>query len=218
MIKANIYFETFDDSSLAILNDIRRDRLPVKIWLPCDDMGYRTKYHTRDIDTISHPATNAKVTCYTWDIATASAHPMYNGIQHLPTHINLSGRKFISIRIPAPARHFTILFQDCVHEPEYPSGFFKIPTFDNYHSLKEYIKSLPYIFELSNNPNFRKTALTQQGKPVYLETAAKRYWHMDNLHKNHYEVYDHNGNHIGEADLDGHLHSYKADNNKHLPL
>jgi hypothetical protein len=53
--------------------------------------------------------------------------------------------------------------------------------------------------------NFSKTNFVEQGQPVYQEIATSYYWYLDNLHKNHYEVFNYNGDHIGIADLNGEI-------------
>ena len=72
---------------------------------------------------------------------------------------------------------------------------------------------------IENECRFRKTNLfPQQGKPVYEEISMGRYWYLDNLHKNHYEVFDINGLHIGEANLQGFVDHTKKDRNKTITL
>jgi len=56
---------------------------------------------------------------------------------------------------------------------------------------------------------------------VFFEQENNRYWYVDNFHGgegSHLEVFDRNGNHLGEASLSGDLDIEKADSEKHLTL
>lgn len=57
-----------DDVTTPILNTLRTTQLPVKIWVPNDDNGYRVKNRTRDIDEITSKNTQQYHDCYRWDI------------------------------------------------------------------------------------------------------------------------------------------------------
>jgi hypothetical protein len=68
---------------------------------------------------------------------------------------------------------------------------------------------------LENEYRFRKTSKPHQhGKPVYEEIATGKLWYLDSFHQNHYEVFDSQGNHLGEADLKGKINTEKADKHK----
>jgi hypothetical protein len=56
---------------------------------------------------------------------------------------------------------------------------------------------------LRNPARFRKTAIIFQGRSVFEEIETKRLWYLDNFHKNHFEVFDKNIKHLGEASLEG---------------
>ncbi|MDR0700686.1 MAG: hypothetical protein LBG28_15925 [Tannerella sp.] len=69
---------------------------------------------------------------------------------------------------------------------------------------------------LENECRFRKTRKRQQGKSVYEEISSGYYWYLDNLHQDHYEVFNNTGEHIGEADLLGKIDLSKKDKTKSL--
>lgn len=66
-------------------------------------------------------------------------------------------------------------------------------------------RGLVIDFSLTDISRFSKTRFNIQGKIIYKELTTKYFWHIDNLHKNHYEVYNSNKEHIGIADLDGNV-------------
>lgn len=61
---------------------------------------------------------------------------------------------------------------------------------------------------------FKKTSHVFQGQPVYIEIKNGHYWYLDNFHKNHFEVFNSQGEHLGEADLEGILDINKRDRTK----
>lgn len=64
-------------------------------------------------------------------------------------------------------------------------------------------RGIIYPFSLKDGTRFQKDGRIVQGKNVYREIDTGYYWYLDNLHKNHYEVFDRNGQHIGTANTDG---------------
>jgi hypothetical protein len=76
---------------------------------------------------------------------------------------------------------------------------------------------------LENKYRFSKTNIDtaqSHGEIIYKEIKTAegkntaRYWYLDNFHKSHYEVFDSNGNHLGEADLQGKIDTAKKDSRK----
>lgn len=64
-------------------------------------------------------------------------------------------------------------------------------------------RGIIYPFSLKDGTRFQKDGRIVQGKNVYREIDTGYYWYLDNLHKNHYEVFDRNNQHIGVANMDG---------------
>jgi hypothetical protein len=77
---------------------------------------------------------------------------------------------------------------------------------------------LGLITLLENECRFTRTGKTEQGQQVYKEIGTNRYWYLDNFHKNHYEVFDSQCNHIGEANLNGTIDESKKDNTKTITI
>gem|GEM_PF-4864510 len=67
---------------------------------------------------------------------------------------------------------------------------------------------------LRNDENFIKTKFDVQGRIVYKKIDNGEFWYLDNLHKNHFEVFTSKLIHVGEANLDGELIAKTRDKNK----
>jgi hypothetical protein len=75
---------------------------------------------------------------------------------------------------------------------------------------------LGLIVLLENECEFILTHEIRQGQRVYRRITTNDYWYLDNLHKNHYEVFDSNRKHVGEADLQGNIDISKRINGRTL--
>lgn len=64
-------------------------------------------------------------------------------------------------------------------------------------------RGIIYSFSLKDGTRFQKDGRIVQGKNVYREIDTGYYWYLDNFHKDHYEVFDRNGQHIGTANEKG---------------
>lgn len=98
-------------------------------------------------------------------------------------------------------------FFDRKNDPHYPDKFYKLPSFTTYSDVLNYGISKNFInhFSLENKKRFQKTKLIEHGEIVYKEFTTGYFWYFDNFHKNHYEVFDSNGEHVAEADMDGNM-------------
>lgn len=54
-----------------------------------------------------------------------------------------------------------------------------------------------------NSARFQKTTYIVQGQAVYIEVKTACYWYLDNLHKDHFEVFNKQGQHLGYSNLQG---------------
>lgn len=165
---------------------------------------------------MAYNETQANIECYMWNVATGSVCALSDGLEHVLTRIKLYGTEFVCVDSSRHACGQIVLFHDCDYLPQYPECFYKIKVFDSFGSLRECIDSIDEKFALAANLRFRRTSHEVQGEKVYLEIDTGRYWYLDNLHRNHYEVFDSNGNHIGESDMDGIVNSSRRDKKKKL--
>lgn len=92
---------------------------------------------------------------------------------------------------------------------------------DNLVNVGHYVnvllqRGIIYSFSLKDGTRFQKDGRIVQGQNVYREINTGYYWYLDNLHKNHYEVFDRNGQHIGTANTDGVIDPSKRVNGRTL--
>ena len=73
-------------------------------------------------------------------------------------------------------------------------------------------------FSLEDRALFQRTnsIYTPTKQRVYREIRTGNYWYFDAYHKNHYEVFDANDNHLGEASMDGIIDYSKADKSRSI--
>jgi len=65
-----------------------------------------------------------------------------------------------------------------------------------------------------NADRFDKIKSVVQGQSVYVECVTNNRWYLDNLHKDHFEVFNRQGEHLGEANLQGILDTTRKDSKK----
>lgn len=92
----------------------------------------------------------------------------------------------------------------------------ELDCLDNKHSFQQWVQDkLDFRnFLEKNSDNYQKTKNVVQGQAVYVEIETGYYWYLDNLHKNHFEVFNKLGTHLGEANLEGILDESKKDKGK----
>ncbi len=71
-----------------------------------------------------------------------------------------------------------------------------------------------------NSERFVKTSRNNKDSVIYLEKLTDYYWYEDKFHSTniHHEVFDKNGNHVGEGNEKGVLDVSKKDNNKKIDI
>jgi len=92
----------------------------------------------------------------------------------------------------------------------------ELDCLDNKDAFEQWVQDKLDFRSLLERENQRYTKTTHefQGKIVYKEIKTGYFWYLDNLHKNHFEVFDNQGRHLGEADLQGSIDTNKADKSK----
>lgn len=108
-------------------------------------------------------------------------------------------------------RDFVPIIKDAPHYEGLPI-MSNIPYFNPVGSFVEWYKvqNSNRQFCLSDVCRFERTKHIRSASKqrIYKEINTNNYWYYDSFHKEnkeHYEVFDSNGNHIGEADLKGNI-------------
>lgn len=214
----NIYFHVIDSKSTLILQKLRELRpRNIKLWFNNSDNKGAINF-IKDKSLIEYNEVDKNLTCYMWNISDTVTVPLYkeDGLFHLISRYISDKTNFVCIDSKEYAKNCLVLFQDAIHKPEYPKEFIKVPCYKDWDSLWKYLEDKQlFSFSLNDTTKFEKCSYTVQGAAVYKEKTTGCYWYMDNLHKTHYEVFDHLGKkHIGEAGLDGVIDKTKVDKDK----
>lgn len=214
----NIYFHVIDPETSLILRNLRELRSKnIKLWFNKSDNKEAINF-IKDKSLIEYKGADNELVCYMWNISEADTVPLFNndGLFHLVSRCTSDKTDFVCIDSKEYAKNQLVLFQDAIHKKEFPKEFIKVPCYKDWGSLWEYLEEKQlFLFSLKDTTKFEKSSYTVQGATVYKEKTTGRYWYMDNLHKTHYEVFDHLGKkHIGEAGLDGVIDKTKADTDK----
>jgi hypothetical protein len=109
-------------------------------------------------------------------------------------------------------RNVLLVCKDAKHIPELPIFIRIMYVIDKSELALWLATNHIHDFSLFDKNRFTKTNFIEQGQRVFQENKTKYYWYLDNLHKNHYEVFDNTGKHFGESDLNGQI-----DNSKKKP-
>ena len=216
--KYNIYFPVIDDRTRPILLKLRDERAScIKLWFNASEED-QVVVKMRDKDIIQYPEINNELTCYLWDITSGTAIGQYSGFEHLVSRCVSFDTEFICVVNKEYCNDQLVLFQDARHRDDYPQKFILVKCFSTYDALIAHLrKQGAFRFNLEDANKFKRCQnFLVQGAKVYQELSTGRYWYLDNLHKNHYEVFSSTKRHLGEADLDGNLDVSKADSSKHL--
>ena len=103
-------------------------------------------------------------------------------------------------------REVLLTFKDAKHKKECPASFVKIPHVFSQAELELWLKTNHIkSFSLFDKSRFQRTGRTYHAKPIYQEVGTGYYWYLDNLHKDEYEVYNSNRDHIGTATFEGEM-------------
>ncbi len=117
-------------------------------------------------------------------------------------------------------RNIVPMIKDAPHYQELPI-LSKIPYFNPVNIFIEWCNSeiSRRSFTINDVTRFEKTCYFWTKQRIYREKDTGRYWYYDFFHKDnkeHYEVFDSIGHHIGEADCEGNIDGQKKDIDKSI--
>jgi len=109
--------------------------------------------------------------------------------------------------------------KDALHLNDLPI-LVSIPTVNNEIEFSQWIATLSTPnFLLTDKTKFQITAFKWRKQKIYRETATNNYWYYDFFHdtnRKHFEVFNAQGTHLGEASIGGILDTTRADNQKRI--
>lgn len=215
----NVYFMSLGGEGMAIYRSLRkRNRRNIRIWLNRDDLENRLK-HTlgKDLKLINDSSENPDLFFNIWDKNSMIVEVCRDDRCFLPDRMKeLEGESFVCIDSGARHKNELIFFMDSHDKDELPERFLRVPCFCELAPLMDKLSELRvFEFSLEDTTRFRRTRDVVQGQPVFLEIEKNRYWYLDNKHKDHYEVFNSKGDHLGEANMQGELDTAQRDKNKH---
>lgn len=90
-----------------------------------------------------------------------------------------------------------------------------IDCVDSVKSVTDWIENNCIVkLIVKDSSRFQKTSKNIHGATVFKELDTDYFWYLDTLHNNHYEVFNSQKEHIGEADLRGNIDTNKQDKSK----
>ncbi len=169
------------------------------------------------------------VVYHKWDLGICSAGNITTIIQSsAEKFFNSSGDSEVVIisflKEDGYGRDIMPVIKDAVHIKGLPK-LCCIPYFNPVNTFMEWyhVQLNNRLFSLQDPVRFERTCHFSSGSQqrVYKEKATSRYWYYDFFHKDnkeHYEVFDKQGKHLGEADMCGDLDTSKRDSCKFLKI
>lgn len=112
------------------------------------------------------------------------------------------------------------IIMDAIHVSGLPR-LFKVPVFVCPGDCIDWLKTCcPGDFSLANDIRFERTTYRWGKQTMYLEKSSGNLWYYDYYHKDnghpHYEVFQPDGTHLGEADEQGVMIDNSKDHDKSI--
>lgn len=222
-IKMNIYFRKLNSYTNQILGDLKEyGDARIKFWFdPNSVFDLPSVAVPKTIKNIDYTRKNG-IAYYEWDRKTRNVLGVYDGMASLLERSIRQAIDFIVIDDKLPVGGVCVLFQDNHIDKDYPKQFHRFKCFNDFSAILSFLKE-ELKFDPENMREFerRHGKHIEKGAIVYYNTKTKTYWYKDTFHKGaseHYEVYDAQGKHIGEADMDGNINTKKKDKHKKITI
>ena len=197
-----VFIEKLNPAIVTEISNARQEANPeIKLCFDTNIKNQKPIIAIKDADIIS--GNTGGVNVVSWDVNCGIASYDNNVYFALAQKQNFNNYVLLdNTNHPKGCKTF---FLEKAIDSNYPDRFYKLPSFATYFDVLNYGISKNFIkpFSLENKKRFQKTKLIEQGAFVYKELTTGYFWYLDNLHKDHYEVFDSNGKHIAEADMNG---------------
>lgn len=207
----NIYIHSIDRNVMSILGDLKQLRHKnVKLWIGTDvaKNNLFLSLGIKDAKCIIESNLNNNISYFYWDISTCQIEYTDENLKNLYHRSHILKEEFIVIDTQKHIKNQIVMFIDAAQDVSLPAAFLKFKCYNDSKSLFNYLHTTDiFDFTLDNPLRFNRNAGIPevQGAHVYHEISTNRYWYLDMFHKTHYEVFDKNRKHIGEANLNGEI-------------
>lgn len=219
----NILIPTITSPIREIIDElwsIRSKKL--KLWIPQDVLAKDGQYNQSALVALEN---NIKpdlgLACYKWNINNTEILPIERLYNYWIARYD-DNQKWAILTEEDNPKQILSLFLDAKHKPELPDKWYRYKCYSDRESIISFCaESGALDFALCRGARFEKAGVVTaiKGAVVYKEIETGYFWYLDTFHRDHYEVFDFVGNHIGEADIqNGIIDKTKADKNKHLKL
>ncbi len=219
----NILIPTITSPIREIIDElwsIRSKKL--KLWIPQDVLAKDGQYNQSALVALEN---NIKpdlgLACYKWNIDNTEILPIERLYNYWIARYD-DNQKWAILTEEDNPKQILSLFLDAKHKPELPDKWYRYKCYSDRESIISFCaESGALDFALCRGARFEKAGVVTaiKGAVVYKEIETGYFWYLDTFHRDHYEVFDFVGNHIGEADIqNGIIDKTKADKNKHLKL
>ncbi len=209
-----LFYDPNNIRSFIGLNDV------LQIYLEKDINLLRIKLSKNNVvNTIETNIVDNNCSYFKWNMNTFNVENVFNILREITERkIHFNEDKYILINFNNSIEHCReriLVFKDAKHIIEFPVNFIHIDFVSDFLEFEIWLKT-NHIKEFSvlDKNKFKRTSFVQQGKPVFESIENGFFWYIDNFHKNEYEVFDSNRNHIGVADLLGIIDETKAVNGR----
>jgi hypothetical protein len=228
MEAVNLYIQELTPSSLGIIKKVRAwGTSKVRLWIGSDDLKEsetlirRIIANWRDGRIIDQNVQiDHSIGYYEWNLETVNVDVITsNGLKALIQRCLAQNMQFAILCDSARCKGRMVCFVDAPQRSDLPDLWRRFPCLASYDEVFQFCQRKGvFDFDLTNTSRFCETGKVVQGAAVYKEKVSGNFFYLDNLHKNHYEVFSQMGRHLGEMSLNGNLNREKADLNKHLEL
>jgi hypothetical protein len=208
--RVKLFYDSNNINSFIGLNDV------IQIYLDKDIQLLRIKLSKNNaVNTLETNIIENDCSYFKWNLDTFNVENIFNILREITERkIQFNEEKYILINFNNSIEHCReriLVFKDAKHLIEFPVNFIHIDFVSDFLEFEIWLKT-NHIKEFSvlNKNKFKRTSFVQQGKPVFESIENGFFWYIDNFHKDEYEVFDSNRNHIGVADLMGELNTSKA--------
>lgn len=226
MNEVNIYIHEPCNASISIARKIRKwGSRKVHLWVSEGDLKHsspdiqRIVRNWRDGKCVDRNLTvdSSFVYCE-WDLANwVVTNVVSDGLKAVVTRCRSQELEFLVLGTSEKCKGQMVAFVDASHDDRLPDEWCKLHWMTTYESIFDFCRQHNvFDFDLNNATFYRKTTMHRQGASVYEELKTGHFIYLDNLHKDHYEVFDSNRRHLGEMSLTGVLDRSSADNRKQL--